>query len=201
MPLVIPPGFADIAIEMRCVGDPDPWYVTFGVDSSSAAGDGNQVGIAANEAWAHIMTVVSDDVTHTGCKVTVGQDGAEPIRYFISEGAGVEGTSAAAKLPQNCAALVHKQTAVGGRRARGRFFLPGILDEGSVDNVGVIAGAHLLQLQNAADAMFAELVEEPLPYPMFVLHNSVGVSPLIDPTEVSSLRVDNVVSTQRRRLR
>jgi hypothetical protein len=110
------------------------------------------------------------------------------------------GTHNVPKLPQNCALLVKKQTALGGRQNRGRFFLPGMLTEEGVNNVGVIAAGDRQSYQNKASSMLTSLAVGPLIAPMVILHNDTP-TPVPDPTPVTSLYVDNVISTQRRRLR
>lgn len=201
MPLVIPPGFADVAIELRGAGDPEPWYVTFGVDSSAASGDVNSIGATVNGAWESMMGVISNECLTTGCKISVGQDGEAPVRGFSSLDAAGYGDSVGAKLPQNCAALIHKDTSIGGRRARGRFYVPACLDEGAVSSVGLISATQVNAIQGAVDAFLVALQTNAIPCPMVVLHNSEGISPIIDPTPVEALRLDAVIATQRRRLR
>lgn len=203
MGLIIPPGFAEIAMEIVNAGDPDPWYVTWGVDTDAADGDIVGVGLASigsfDDSW---LVQLSNDSRVTGCFVTLGQDGA-PIRQFVSNPATGQGTNSTAKLPQNCALLVRKNTGIGGRRSRGRFFLPGIVSEANVDNVGRISGGAMTEYQSAADTqlvLLADPVGAPPSTPMVVLHSS-GNSAIIDPTPVVSLSVDSVISTQRRRLR
>lgn len=203
MPLIIPPGFCEIAIEMVNEGDPDPWYVTWGVDSSGAGGDIVAIGeynLGAMDPWLHLL---SNQCQITGAFVTMGQDGPFPIRQFVPTPSPRVGLNAGNKLPQNCALLVRKNSAMGGRRARGRFFLPGVLNEGSVDNVGRIGTSDFSPYRDSATEMFSWLqATGPLPNtPMVILHTSGGPTPMIDPTPVTSLSTDQVISTQRRRLR
>lgn len=175
--------------------------MTFGVDSSDAAGDPADIGLAVLTAWENMFTWQSDEVDQDGVEVTVGQDGEDPLRQFVPRvGAGV-GTSTDDKLPQNCAMLVRKNTALGGRRNRGRFFIPGMLTEEGVNNVGIIGSSDRGAYQGGIDSFFAELTTSTPALPMVILHNTGGVSPIIDPTVVVSLTVDSTISTQRRRLR
>lgn len=201
MPLIIPPGYADIAAEMLCQGDPDPWYCTWGVDSSAATGDPEDIGHTSITAWTIMMSQLSPECQFTGVKVTIGQDGAENIRQFVPVDAATPGTSNVPKLPQNNAVLIRKTSAVGGRRARGRLFVPNMATEGSVSNVGLIAGDVRAAYQGFATQFLNSLAENAIPTPMVILHNSLGISPIIDPTPVTSLVVDQTISTQRRRLR
>jgi len=202
MPLVVPPGFADVAIELRGLGDPVPWYVTYGVDISDAGGDVELIGRRQLAAWGTLMPKLHTEVSMSGVKLTIGQDGPFPVRQFVPTLTAVNGATPGAKLPQNCALLVRKNTGAGGRRARGRFFVPLILAEGAVSNVGVIANDALADYTNGVNAFYASLTTGTAfpPTPMVVLH-STGISPVIDPSPVLSLACDNVIATQRRRLR
>lgn len=206
MALIVPPGFSDIAIELRASGDPDPWYVTFGVDSSDAAGDLVVIGDVCNSAWTAVMQQISPIVSFTGCKVTVGQDGPFPIRGFVPQAGGpTAGASNVDKLPSNCALLVRKTSAEGGRRGKGRFYVPGLVSDNQCDNLGVIAGASLTVWQELFSDFFDFLTDTtvgpPASLPMVVLHDSLGVTPPGDPTPVTGLQVDGVIATQRRRMR
>ena len=201
VPLVIPPGFADIALELRAQGDPDPWYVTFGVDISESGGDVEEIAAGMLSAWEPVMGAISTIVNCTGVKLAIGQDGDPPVRAFITPVGGMNGGQSAQVLPQNCALLVRKNTAIGGRRAKGRFFVPACLTEAEVDNIGAISNGLMASLSNPLGTFFESLEDATPPTPMVVLHNDEGVSPIIDPTLVTSLSLDNVISTQRRRLR
>lgn len=201
MPLIIPPGFTEVAIELRATGDPDPWYVTYGVDSSEAEGNIQAIGQTSIDAWTPVMTVMSDIVTFSGVKLTVGQDGEFPIRQFVPTGTTVTGGDSNGKLPSNCALLVRKNSNIGGRRARGRMFVPLVLGETVVDNVGVITGGALTSYQAKMNGHFVELQNNAIATPMVILHSSGGQSPPGDPTVVTSVQCDNVIATQRRRLR
>jgi hypothetical protein len=129
----------------------------------------------------------------------VGQDGEVPTIFESSRNS--PGAGSADYLPQNCALLVKKQTNRGGRRGRGRFYVPMILPEASVDPVGNISGPQIEQKQTAADGFLEQLSTGPLNTPMVLLHNTEGVSTAGAPDPVTKLTVDGVISTQRRRLR
>ena len=202
MALVIPPGFADVAIELRAVGDPTPWYCTYGVDISDAGGDIEAIGERQISAFSLLMPDLHPDVTLTGVKLTIGQDGPDPVRQFVPALTTINGATPGAKLPQNCALLVRKNTAAGGRRSRGRMFVPLILGEAGVSNVGVISPDALNDYATSVNDFFGGLTA-PITAPgtpMVVLH-STGISAVPDPSVVTTLSCDNVISTQRRRLR
>lgn len=203
MSVVIPPGFASASVEMRASGDPDPWYITFGVDVSVAAGDTEAVFDTISDAWTNSFGPnLAIGMATTAYTLTIGSDG--PDNLILRRDVNQPGTSDTGKLPQNCALLVRKVSALGGRKNRGRFFVPGVLNEGQVDNVGVIAPA-LVDAFNVASALMLSNLElggatSSTPAPMVILHNP-GLGSLPVPTPVTDLSVSPVIATQRRRLR
>lgn len=201
MAILIPPGFAEIAVELRATGDPDPWYVTWGVDCSASGGDIEQIGNTSITAFLSILEQISEDVTLTGAFVTLGQDGADNIRQFVPNGSLNHGGDTNGKLPQNCAVLIRKNSGQGGRRSRGRIFIPLLAGETVVSNVGQISPAALASYQTQATEFFDSLALEPGPTPMVILHSSGGISLAGPPTPVTSVSVDSTIATQRRRLR
>lgn len=202
MPLSIPPGFAQCSIELQNSGDPEPWYVTHGIDVSDAGGDFTGAGRQVMEAFfAGWGTYLRPATRITSVYMTIGSDGGN-YTINVTPTTPLVGTSAAEKLPQNCAVLVQKQTLRPGRAGKGRCFLPGIVAENSVDEVGVISGGALPGLQTAADAWMEVLTDlgSPFSLPMVLLHNQ-GIPGGSTPSPVEALRVDTRIATQRRRLR
>lgn len=201
MSLVIPPGFGQASIEIRNDGDPDPWYVTLGVDLSDVGGDFSAAASSIGLSFAETIGLqLHTSSTVTGVNLLVGQDG--PDRLVVRVNLNEPGQTSSAMLPQNCAALYDKGTARAGRRGKGRMFLPNVLKEAGVNNVGVIDSNDLADLQLQATA-FLDILTGPAPLaqstPMVLLHNTGPGSTV--PDVVTSLRVQNVISTQRRRLR
>lgn len=200
MALVIPPGFAQASVEIRNSGDPQPWYVTFGVDVSDAGGDFEAVAVKCATSFGNTigLQLRTTSVT-TGCNLAVGQDG--PDRLIFRGNVNLPGTSTAEMLPQNCAALYDKQTARAGRRGRGRMFIPNVLKETTVNEVGVMTPASLTDLQGQASQLLLQLASSTggVETPMVLLHNTGPGS--TDPDLVTGLQVQQVISTQRRRLR
>lgn len=203
MSVVIPPGYASAAVEMRADGDPGPWYITFGVDLSEAGGDHDAVIDTISDAWNNTFAKqLTNTAATTAYILTVGQDG--PDNLIIRRDVNVRSESDTGKLPQNCALLVSKNTELGGRKNRGRFFLPGVLNENAVNNIGVIEPGTVTVYQGYAtqfkDTLLQGGVTSQVACPMVILHNAgVGATP--PPTPVISLTVSSVIATQRRRLR
>lgn len=203
MPLVIPTGFAQASIQIRMDGDPDPWYITHGVDVSAAGGDYSEVASTIAGAWTeNILAQLPTSARTSGIQLQVGQDGPDNLTLFFPK--DIPGGSTGNKLPQNCAALVTKVTERPGRTGKGRVFIPSLLNETDVSNIGVISPSTLTGLQGDLDAVLAFLATpEPgfdVPAPMVLLHNA-AVPGGTTPTIVSGLQIQAVIATQRRRLR
>lgn len=200
MALVIPEGFAEASVQLRNAGDPEPWYVTFGLrlldypDTPVEAAD--RAGGIFADTW---LSQMNEATTLVGVNLKVGTPSGETISVFAPR--GDTGVGSSAKLPQNCALLVRKQTSRGGRSGKGRMYIPNVLPESSVDNVGVIDPATVTAFQDVADSFRLQLAGELSDgTPLVLLHNiAVGVDPV--PTPVDFLVVDSLIATQRRRLR
>lgn len=203
MSLEIPINFAQVTFVQRMAGDVDPYNCTIGIDARLAAGDNEAVLFQCAAAWVqHILAGQSTDMTLESVRGTFGTDGVDPI--LVEFPSGAQGAASAAMLPQNCALLVRKNTALGGRRNRGRMYIPGIVPEGQVNNVGIITpqvfNGLQVQMNNFLKSISGEGNEGDLPLVPVVLHNFKLGAPL-DPTPITSLSVQNPIATQRRRLR
>lgn len=137
--------------------------------------------------------VMSGNYEITFVRVIVGTSNpSAPITYEETgsrPGGGGEGAA-----PQ-CAFLVRKLTALGGRKGRGRSYLPGV-SEASLDDNGLYVG------QVASDpTVLTDFWPDLLTYlnlgPAVLLHDD----PLDDPNEITAFVLDQKVATQRNRLR
>lgn len=200
MALIIPPGYSHIAFELDLAGDNEPMYTTIGVDNGGVAVD--TIPDLLFQAFAlEVMPRITLGYTLVRATAYVGQDGAPPL-VIDSTLANVVGGLAAEALPQNCAMLVRKRTDASGRRGRGRMYWPGV-HEAQVSPTGVLTEGYLADQQLAATGFYNRLTDgvDQAPTPPVVLHRSegIGVEPL--PTPITTLIVDSVIATQRRRLR
>lgn len=110
----------------------------------------------------------------------------------------VVGSSAGSEMTPNVAVLINKQTDLGGRRNRGRAFIPPVYPpETNVDAGGIIDGGVVTTMQNTYNAAFGVLIAgEVTPV---VFHQSAPFTPT--PLQDDGLIVQAMVATQRRRLR
>lgn len=122
------------------------------------------------------------------------------------------GTDAPPTCTPQVAYLLTKRTSVGGRRGRGRMYLPGV-KESNVDGGGNLSGGALAALQVEATELVTLLAAADLP--MVLEHGPETVwvlvdgqprrqpvpGPIPDPDTVNSLTASSLAATQRRRLR
>ena len=198
MPLVVPEDFGQVIVSISASGDPDPWGITFGVFKGSESDPQELVDEVAAATIAQLKQII-DPTCRIGPTTLRLTQGGVPSVWVATE--NTAGTSIAeARLPQNCALLVHKRTNAPGRRGRGRIYLPSV-PSGIVSNTGALSGDYIDEVQEILDDWLAALSAEPLPtVHMWLLHNT-GVSATPDPNRVTSLTLDPIIATQRRRLR
>lgn len=109
--------------------------------------------------------------------------------------ANVVGTVSVGPLPVNCSLLFTKQTTGGGRRNRGRAFVPPVhLSETDINAIGVIT-ADTSSLQGRYDSVIENMVGGG--YQPVLFHSSAPFTP----TEVTGLSLNSLIATQRRRMR
>lgn len=193
---IIPPGYAEAVIPITREGDDRPYVVTFGLEVDLGDVDAAQIADNVLTAFAGVWRTSLPTGGNVGpATLRLGQDGGDPV---IVESTVVEPTQNGQPFcPQNVALLVQKRSGYGGRRNRGRMYFPGVT-EAAVDNVGVIAPGTLAAYQALADDWLETFgFANPGVGNMVILHSTEPATP----TVVTSLRVEPMVATQRRRLR
>lgn len=191
----IPPGYAEIAIQFNLGIDPEPMFSFLGVKLAS----GTTPTSALTNTYTSTCAAALDNVLSSAYSVgpgwvTWGQDGGDV--KIDSANPPDTGLGTASALPNNTAVLVRKVTAAGGRRGRGRMYIPGIV-EGDVDAAGGINNTPRAAWQTAIDAMFTNLVGLPSIDALALLHDTAPFGP----NDITSLEVQLKVATQRRRMR
>jgi len=190
------PGYADVSIELVHGSMSRPAFITFGVDPV----DTDPVLVAASVISAiggsgTLQGMLDTTLTIRSVRVSLGVDGAEDLKAVTA--ISLPGLKTGSMLPPNSALLLHKRTARGGRRGRGRMYLPWSIQVTETDEAGVIAAATVTAQQAKATAFLSALGSNTVP--MVVLHEP-GQTATGPPNPVTSLLVDARVGTQRRRL-
>jgi hypothetical protein len=201
MPLDIPTGFAHVVHSLTLEGDPEPMAVTYGVElQPDVPADPNLTAQSLHDvfgaAWA---STLGNPYTLRATEIRFPTDAGGPMGIGVHV-ANIPMTNAGSFLPQNCAFLLHKRSGLGGRRNRGRMYLPGV-NEALVDNKGLMSSTATNGVNAAAAAMLANMTNGGGVVRMVILHTqTLGPGGTV-PTPVTTLLLDPVLGTQRRRLR
>lgn len=196
MGVEIPVGFGMATLAYQRDGAPRESITTFGYDMptvdpvvhADAIYD-----IVQSASGPVVATKMQTGWNFVGVRVTE-MDDTGPVQG--EQLVPVVGLGSAGAMPANCAVLIRKFTAGGGRRNRGRMFVPPVWPpETNVSPGGTIAGAQVTDLQNWWNYVLVQMAIAGLP--MVLLHSAVPFTP----TPITAVSVQSVIATQRRRLR
>lgn len=190
--MIIPPGFGQVALPFSRPGLSRQQFVVFGIDNNTLSTVPNEVANDVQQAVADTLVAqVDSQVTVGPAQVTINAGGGPLSGEADSSDAGESNWS---NTPPNVAMLVRKITATPGRKGRGRLYFPWMLPDEAVDEIGLIDSTSLGVRQSTMNAFLLALDTNGVP--MVVLHNDSTA-----PSPVTSLQVQSLIATQRRRLR
>jgi hypothetical protein len=192
----IPVGYGQANLYFEGISLPLGAQVTLGFDTDGYAGTAND---AANDILdqliaSTIMGSVENDVKCSGCLFKFGPNETGASSF---EPASIVGTAGSDGLVPNSAYLIHKNTAFGGRKGRGRMYWPGCYGP-AIDDAGALAPATVTALTADFATWYTALAGLNL-QPALLHSESVDESVL--PYAITSFTVDSHIGTQRRRLR
>lgn len=185
----IPPGFAEFVAHFDAPGQSGDIITAIGLGGTNLNDDTDQVTYIG--AFEEMLGQLNSSVTFTTCDFVLGQDGDDDV--VVSHPVSLPGLAGGAMTPINSAFLLQKRTGVGGRRGRGRMYLPGV-SEGSVANDGTLETGIAAGLATNIAAWIAAM---PGDWEHFLLHQSVPYAPSL----ITTINVSPKVATQRTRLR
>lgn len=196
MGAVIPAGFAQVAYATLTSGDSEEMLWTCGLDVS---GGGTSDALLADlkTAWDdNLLPITSSVVTLSRIMLKYGPVSTGPA--FELPG-GELGTDGGALQPPNCAVLVQKRTIMGGRKGRGRVYLPGISSvSGGLDSAGNFTQAKADDVTAAMEGWRTDITAgDTGPGATPVLLHSDATTP----DEIVAFTCVPKLATQRRRLR
>lgn len=192
---VIPPGFAQVAIETRHQSYIRPAVNVFGIAMPSGSGAARPALVKVADAWfANMLARFDNETRFYSARIAVGQDGGPPVTAEVFP--DTAGARAISSLPPAMALRVRFGTSLGGRRGRGSMFLCWALAEGTVNEVGNINPAEVTGWEAVINSFRDELEAEDVP--MHLLH-STGLTEPPPPTPIEVSGVDPVISNQVRR--
>lgn len=199
MALNMPDGYGYVTWVFEQTGDPDPWTTGSGFHSDNfGGGDSDISGLVVTFSDVYrdnFNSRMADDITQVRTELLFNDGGTILSRVYSTAIVGVRTQDS---IPPNCSTLVSKNTGRAGRKYRGRFFLPGLLAENEVDNLGNIGAGTLSAFQSDVNSFLSDATGSvPLDtYGLVLLHSGSTT-----PTDLVSLTVKQKIATQRRRLR
>jgi hypothetical protein len=191
--VIIPANYAQVNLKMTGPAVPTGAQVTFGLDrvgysgTPAEAAEVVRLQLIANTCF----TQVDSNVLLSSILVKYGPNETGAAAEIATGIVG--GQSGTAQVPQ-CAYLLNKNTTAGGRKGRGRFFLPGVPDTAIVEGgtlVSSVAGQMTASWQGFVEDMSAASL------PLALLHSQLGDVPNV----ITSISCQSRVGTQRRRNR
>jgi hypothetical protein len=200
MALLLPLGYAQVIHSLRLTGDAEPMIVTYGVDLEESSPDPSAVADRLGSVFGNtMMGALSNQLNHFLTTVRLGTVANVPGATGVAAKNDF-GSETGNLVPQNSAFLVKKVTSGSGRRNQGRMYFPGV-PEAAVTNIGVLPDSGVrTNLRSAIGNWLAAIKAGVDAVDMVVLH-SEGLSAAPPPTVVTSLILDDLIATQRRRLR
>lgn len=194
--MAIPPGFAQVTFVHSHPAAEGEVDVVFGVGLDDVPDVTTLQEIAS--CWeANILPQISNMVVFENSRMYVGQDPGDPIVIEFAQDPPVAGGDSGPTQAINTAYLVKKSSGLGGRRNRGRMFIPGVVGSRLLDN-GHLSPTFAANLGAACDAFLTQLEAVTGVEGMVILHAPPSV---LAPTVVIALTPAPKVATQRRRLR
>lgn len=193
---IIPAGYAEVVIPHRHSALARPALIVFGVNFGETFSDETVTSIQG-AYHDNFGPVIDNSVTIGPTYARAGQSSGDPL-VFIADSTAAGEASRSDSLNPGQAVLMHKRTARGGRRGRGRMYVPWAIGDDSIDEVGLLSSGAVSAFNTRGAGFLADLDEGP-GCPMVVLHAEGSSSPG-SPNEVHSLTVDPLVGSQRRRL-
>jgi hypothetical protein len=194
---LIPIGFCEVQVGIVNTNNSHIDSISFGLNIEPVAEDlVNAIGVL-NAALPDLAQDMHPDYTMTTLRFTFPAipSGTGSVEATLPDPA--PGGNAGALMDPRIACIYNKGTNVLGRRGRGRFYLPGVID-GEVGSNGQIEGAAATARNNHASS-FLDKIQNPddplLGLSMELLHSTAPDTP----TEVVGLSITPLIARIRRR--
>jgi len=185
----------NITFVITRAGDLQPFTTSIGAFAGAATFDQADTDTFATALKNAVLPNLSSGETLVSINFQYN-DGPGVLEYVSNQNAVGTGAAISALQPQNVSFLIQKRTALPGKHGRGRMYWPSVA-ETDVDAVGAVSPGAKTRLQTMLTAWLNAISTATTFDSYAVLHEtSTPVS-----TKITSLSVDPVVATQRRRLR
>lgn len=167
--------------------------ITYSVESTVGPVDPDTMATSVHNTFGtHWADRIDSDAT---LRETLAYQGPTPSVEAGVDATPIPGTRDGANPPPQVCILVQKRTGFIGRQNRGRLYMPWMVPEDLIDELGSIQGATVVFYQDVLNAWLTDLVVGN--HPMILTHSRVDLG---QPREVTQLVMTPTVATQRRRL-
>lgn len=195
MGIIIPSGYGQARFVFQLAGKAGTFVWTCGYDAAvtgpAAAAATLRTIFAASSRPFHSAYLLNT-YTFRGVECTE-EHGLGPITG--ASFSSITGIGTGAPMPPNCAVLLTKRTNRGGRKGRGRGFLPPMFfGEAQVDSLGIINPGDITPAQTAWNAALTDWNASGIP--PVLLHSDATA-----PDPITAFELGGQIATQRRRLR
>ena len=201
--MIIPEFFAQVNYVFTGGQVPTGAEITLGVENVAVL-SASALATQALDCWndGQIYSYQADGVTLTSVRVKLGPNDTGATAEIPCS---VPGAVSGDQMAPNCAYLIKKYSDLGGRRGRGRMYVPGC-DEGQVANDGSLDPTFQSNFQDNVNDFWTSLDENGIPAQLLHADSlDENGDPIPDtapsPTPVTAFVVDRLIATQRRRLR
>lgn len=196
MPQFLPAGYGQARILFRGISATSDSVVTFGYKQIATDDPAEHAEAFYNALTGtgapFIASAFSNAYVFSGVYCTWMDETGPLVGEFLQP---VTGAASIQPVPANCAMLLRKATALGGRKGRGRAFLPPVWTaEANIGPTGAIPGADAAAVALKWNAFRTALATAGIE--LRLIHNEA-----IIPTLITALSVDTTLATQRRRMR
>ena len=192
----IPAGWCQCSIKLLNSALTRPAAVTYAFERAEAMDTTANANLALSLFKTHMAPRIDSGVTIGPATIHIGSTSGESFAVVSTTAPGGGGASLQSP-PPNVAVLLRKQTARGGRRGRGRMYVPWACLETDIDEAGLLAVTAVNAWTTAAEAWRGAHVTNDAQ--LGILHEP-GVTATWSPDPLTGIFCDRVVATQRRRL-
>lgn len=190
MTLVIPDGFCQITYIWGGPGMPLGGASTLGAENTGALSAADAVELAKDALVDNLLPRLTNNIDIDIVRVKLGPN---ETGAFAEQSPNLPGAVNDSTDPPNVSFLISKQTALGGRKGRGRMFFPS-LDKDLIDQAGNVTSAELAEWVIALGNFRDDLIAGGLT--PVLLHSDATT-----PTPITAFAPQAKAATQRRRLR
>jgi len=193
--MIIPAGFAQLNFYFTMENTIRGAEVTWGVELLDLGKDAQTIADNARVAWEESLLLVQSSFIRL--EKVRAKLGPNSTGLAAESPSGVSGSVDSQPEAPNTAVLINKVTGVGGRRGRGRTYLPGA-PTNQVGYDGFVTEDYRDDVQAAVVLFMSKLEADDLGS---VLLHAAGETATPAPSNITSTSVSTLAATQRRRLR